>query len=70
MCPQFAQSLAIWTGDRTRTAYLPKSRHSSGHRFSALSVPLPLSPAGLGKLIAEETEKWGKVVKFAGIKSE
>ena len=26
------------------------------------------SPAAFGKLIAEETEKWGKVVKFAGLK--
>ena len=25
-------------------------------------------PADFGKLIAEETEKWGKVVRFAGIK--
>ena len=29
---------------------------------------LALSPAEFGKLIAAETEKWGKVVKFAGIK--
>jgi tripartite-type tricarboxylate transporter receptor subunit TctC len=28
------------------------------------------SPADYGKFIAEETEKWGKVVKFAGIKPE
>src|SRR5215471_14858444 len=28
---------------------------------------LALSPADFGKLIAEETEKWGKVVNFAGI---
>src|SRR5262245_13406847 len=28
------------------------------------------SPAEFGKLIADETEKWGKVVKFAGIKPE
>ena len=28
------------------------------------------SPADFGKLIAEETEKWGKVVKFTGIKAE
>ena len=28
------------------------------------------SPADFGKLIAEETEKWGKVMKFAGIKPE
>jgi hypothetical protein len=31
---------------------------------------LPGSPADFGKLITEETEKWGKVVKFAGIKAE
>jgi tripartite-type tricarboxylate transporter receptor subunit TctC len=31
---------------------------------------LPGSPADFGKLIADETEKWGKVVKFAGIKPE
>jgi tripartite-type tricarboxylate transporter receptor subunit TctC len=31
---------------------------------------LALSPAEFGKFIADETEKWGKVVKFAGIKPE
>src|SRR4029079_10070456 len=31
---------------------------------------LPQSPAEFGKLIADETEKWGKVVRFAGIKRE
>ena len=28
------------------------------------------SPAEFGKLIADETEKWAKVIKFAGIKPE
>jgi tripartite-type tricarboxylate transporter receptor subunit TctC len=28
------------------------------------------SPSDFGKLIAQDTEKWGKVVKFAGIKLE
>ena len=28
------------------------------------------SPADFGRLIAEETEKWGKVVKFTGIKAD
>jgi hypothetical protein len=31
-------------------------------------VPLPGSPADLGKLFVVETEKWAKVVKFAGMK--
>jgi tripartite-type tricarboxylate transporter receptor subunit TctC len=31
---------------------------------------LPGSPTDFGKLIAEEIEKWGKVVKFANIKPE
>jgi tripartite-type tricarboxylate transporter receptor subunit TctC len=29
---------------------------------------LPGSPADFGKLIADETEKWAKVIRFAGIK--
>ena len=28
------------------------------------------SPADFGRLIADETEKWGKVVKFAGLKAD
>ena len=28
------------------------------------------SSADFGKLIADETEKWGKVVKFVGIKAD
>jgi len=31
---------------------------------------LPGSPSDFGKLIADDTEKWGKVVKFAGLKPE
>jgi tripartite-type tricarboxylate transporter receptor subunit TctC len=31
---------------------------------------LALSPADFGKFIADETEKWAKVIKFAGIKPE
>jgi tripartite-type tricarboxylate transporter receptor subunit TctC len=30
-------------------------------------IPMPMSPAEFGKLVADETEKWAKVVKFANI---
>jgi tripartite-type tricarboxylate transporter receptor subunit TctC len=33
-------------------------------------VPMPMSPADFGKHIADETEKWAKVIKNAGIKPE
>jgi tripartite-type tricarboxylate transporter receptor subunit TctC len=40
-------------------------------RYAALgSVPHPTSPADFGKLIVAETEKWAKVITFAGIKPE
>jgi len=28
------------------------------------------SPAAFGKFIADDVEKWAKVVKFAGVKTE
>ncbi|MGD0025777.1 MAG: tripartite tricarboxylate transporter substrate binding protein [Xanthobacteraceae bacterium] len=34
------------------------------------SVPMAMTPAEFAKLIADETEKWGKVIKFAGIKPD
>ena len=33
-------------------------------------TPLPGSPVQFGKLIAEETEKWGKVIRAANIKPQ
>jgi tripartite-type tricarboxylate transporter receptor subunit TctC len=34
------------------------------------STPMPGSAADFGRFIAAETEKWAKVIKFAGIKAE
>jgi len=40
-------------------------------KFAAIdSEPLPGSAAEFGRLIAEETEKWAKVVRAAGLKTE
>jgi tripartite-type tricarboxylate transporter receptor subunit TctC len=33
-------------------------------------IVIPGSPAQFAKLIADETEKWAKVVKFAGVKAD
>jgi hypothetical protein len=38
-------------------------------RFAGMGgTPLPGSPSDFGKLIADETEKWGKVIRTANIK--
>jgi tripartite-type tricarboxylate transporter receptor subunit TctC len=30
-------------------------------------IPKPMTPANFGTLVADETEKWRKVVEFAGV---
>jgi tripartite-type tricarboxylate transporter receptor subunit TctC len=40
------------------------------HRADLVTTPLLLSPTEFGTFMAAETEKWGKVVKKAGIKVE
>ena len=32
--------------------------------------PMPMTPAGFGRFIADETEKWAKVIRAANIKPE
>ena len=40
-------------------------------RFATIGgVPKPMTPQGYGKLIADETGKWRKVVEFAGVSVE
>jgi hypothetical protein len=33
-------------------------------------MPLSMTPAEFGKFIADETEKWGKVIRAANIKPD
>jgi tripartite-type tricarboxylate transporter receptor subunit TctC len=45
--------------------------HKTKARLGDLGAEvLALSPADFGKLLTEETEKWAKVIKFAGIKAD
>ena len=40
-------------------------------KFAALgNTPMPMTPDAFGKLMAEETKKWAKVVEFSGAKVE
>jgi len=40
-------------------------------RLLALGAePMPMTPADFGKFMSQETAKWAKVIKFAGIKPE
>jgi tripartite-type tricarboxylate transporter receptor subunit TctC len=40
-------------------------------RFAVLGgTPMPMTPTDFRQLIADETEKWGKVIRAAGIKPE
>ena len=33
-------------------------------------IPMPMTPVEFGKLVNDETEKWGKVVKVANVKAD
>jgi tripartite-type tricarboxylate transporter receptor subunit TctC len=38
--------------------------------FALGAEPMPMTPAAFGKFMSDETDKWGKVIKFAGIKPD
>jgi len=55
--------------NREINAILTDPKHKA--RLADLGgVPMPMTPPEFGKFIGDETEKWAKVIKFAGIKPE
>ncbi len=59
------------SADPARTSEPRPPRAGHARRFLLLQLGvLALSPANFGRLIADETEKWGKVIRAANIKAE
>ena len=62
-------AVAVW-GDRI-AAVAPADRlPGQGQLIRFAGTLLPGSPADLARFIADETDKWGKVIRVAGIKPE
>ena len=40
------------------------------HLATLGGAPMPTTPSGFGKLMAEDAEKWGKVIQAANIRIE
>jgi tripartite-type tricarboxylate transporter receptor subunit TctC len=57
-----------WLNEEINAAFADPKMKARLAAFNG--TPLPGSPADFGKLIADETEKWGKVVRAANIKPE
>jgi tripartite-type tricarboxylate transporter receptor subunit TctC len=43
---------------------------NQAHMVELGGAPMPMTSSELGKLIADETEKWGKVIQTAGMKAD
>jgi tripartite-type tricarboxylate transporter receptor subunit TctC len=67
--PKGTSSEAIDVLNKAVTAALADPKMKA--RIAELGgTPMPMSPAEFGKLLADETEKWGAVVRSAGISVE
>jgi tripartite-type tricarboxylate transporter receptor subunit TctC len=66
VAPKGTPSEVVATLNQAVNAALADSKLQS--RFAeAGGLPMPMSPSEFGRLIADETEKWRKVVEFAGV---
>ena len=59
--PEIVETLNKAVGDALRDPKLVERLAAVG------GIPKPMTPAEFGKLVADETEKWRKVVEFAGV---
>ena len=59
--PEIVETLNKAVGEALRDPKLVERLTTVG------GIPKPMTPAEFGKLIADETEKWRKVVEFAGV---
>jgi tripartite-type tricarboxylate transporter receptor subunit TctC len=67
--PKNTPTEIVETLDREINAGLANSKMQQ--RIADLGgVTMPMSAAEFAKFISDETEKWAKVIKFAGIKVE
>ena len=53
-----------------RLAPLSPIHNSERVFYDLAAVPMPMTPAEFAKFIGDETEKWAKVIRAAGIKAE
>jgi tripartite-type tricarboxylate transporter receptor subunit TctC len=67
--PKGTPAAIVDTLNRAVNAMLADPRMQA--RFAELGAEtLPGTPADFGRLVAAETEKWGKVVRFSGARAE
>jgi tripartite-type tricarboxylate transporter receptor subunit TctC len=62
--PEIIESLNKAVGEALKDPKLVARLAEAG------GLPMPMTPAEFGKLVSEETEKWRKVVEFAGVSVE
>ena len=63
-----ARIIGQWLSERLNQAFVIDNRPGAGSNIAAEAVVR--APADFSKVIAEETEKWGKVIRANNIKTE